>query len=254
MQSAISKARTIPSYFYTCPNHFRKEMEAVFLRNNWIHVGRLNQVANIGDYFSGKIDRQPFVVTRTDLASCKAFDNVCRHHGTILAKGGGHFANERITCCYHGWTYSLDGKLIRATRLKGIEDFRARDYGLHHLQMKTLGELVFLNFTKQNDANGTSIDEKFVHVDVDFADLQFVKTRTYRLNCNWKVFVDNYLDGGYHVKTVHPGLAGVIDYASYRTEIDQHASVQISPLRQAKRTRSARCEPETPITGGSSPT
>jgi choline monooxygenase len=45
------------------------------------------------------------------------------------------------------------------------------------------------------------------------------------------VFVDNYLDGGYHINTVHPGLAGVIDYSQYRTEIAGLTSVQISPLK-----------------------
>src|SRR6185369_3300252 len=63
--------------------------------------------------------------------------------------------------------------------------------------------------------------------------LRFVARKEYRLACNWKVFVDNYLDGGYHVNTVHPALAGVLDYTKYRTEIDGHASVQISPLDQA---------------------
>ena len=61
--------------------------------------------------------------------------------------------------------------------------------------------------------------------------LHFVERREYELDCNWKVFVDNYLDGGYHVNTVHPGLAGVLDYAQYRTEIAGNTSVQISPLR-----------------------
>jgi choline monooxygenase len=61
--------------------------------------------------------------------------------------------------------------------------------------------------------------------------LNFVARREYRLACNWKVFVDNYLDGGYHVNTVHPGLAGVLDYAHYRTEVFGHTSVQTSPLR-----------------------
>jgi choline monooxygenase len=63
--------------------------------------------------------------------------------------------------------------------------------------------------------------------------LRFVERRQYELGCNWKVFVDNYLDGGYHVNTVHPGLAGVLDYAHYRTEIAGNTSVQISPLRPA---------------------
>ena len=42
----------------------------------------------------------------------------------------------------------------------------------------------------------------------------------YDLACNWKVYVDNYLDGGYHVNTIHPGLAGVLDYKQYRTTCD----------------------------------
>src|SRR5581483_8055003 len=49
-----------------------------------------------------------------------------------------------------------------------------------------------------------------------------------------KVYVDNYLDGGYHVHTVHPGLADDLDYAHYRTEVHGHTSVQTSPLRPAE--------------------
>ena len=61
--------------------------------------------------------------------------------------------------------------------------------------------------------------------------MRFVERRSYELRCNWKVFVDNYLDGGYHVNTVHPGLAGALDYAHYRTEVFDKSSVQISPIK-----------------------
>src|SRR5205823_9713121 len=55
--------------------------------------------------------------------------------------------------------------------------------------------------------------------------------KTYDLACNWKVYVDNYLDGGYHVNTVHPGLAGVLDYREYRTACDGNTVLQSSPLK-----------------------
>ena len=55
--------------------------------------------------------------------------------------------------------------------------------------------------------------------------------QSYDLACNWKVFVDNYLDGGYHVNTVHPGLAGVLDYREYTTMPDGNTALQISPLK-----------------------
>ena len=39
-----------------------------------------------------------------------------------------------------------------------------------------------------------------------------------RINCNWKVFVDNYLDGGYHVPHIHGELNSVLDYGNYSIE------------------------------------
>jgi choline monooxygenase len=58
--------------------------------------------------------------------------------------------------------------------------------------------------------------------------------KSYDLNCNWKVYVDNYLDGGYHVNTVHPGLAGVLDYRDYRTVCAGATVLQSSPLKAAE--------------------
>jgi choline monooxygenase len=61
--------------------------------------------------------------------------------------------------------------------------------------------------------------------------LRFLERREYTLACNWKVFVDNYLDGGYHVNTVHPALGSVLQYSEYRTECFARTSLQSSPLR-----------------------
>jgi len=47
--------------------------------------------------------------------------------------------------------------------------------------------------------------EKLIHI----------KSKQYRLKCNWKVYIDNYLDGGYHVPIAHKGLASLIDMKSY---------------------------------------
>jgi choline monooxygenase len=57
-----------------------------------------------------------------------------------------------------------------------------------------------------------------------------VERRDYQLACNWKVYVDNYLDGGYHINSVHPSLGSVLDYSQYGTDIGPWVSVQHSPL------------------------
>jgi len=60
--------------------------------------------------------------------------------------------------------------------------------------------------------------------------VHWVEQRRYHLNCNWKVFVDNYLDGGYHVPHLHKGLDSVLDYRNYTIETGEHFCLQSSPM------------------------
>jgi phenylpropionate dioxygenase-like ring-hydroxylating dioxygenase large terminal subunit len=46
--------------------------------------------------------------------------------------------------------------------------------------------------------------------ELGLGDLHWMERRHYTIDCNWKVFVDNYLDGGYHVPHVHRGLDSVL--------------------------------------------
>jgi choline monooxygenase len=61
-------------------------------------------------------------------------------------------------------------------------------------------------------------------------DLHWFERRHYHFDCNWKVFVDNYLDGGYHVPYLHKGLDSVLDYSNYMIENGEHYCLQWSPI------------------------
>jgi choline monooxygenase len=65
--------------------------------------------------------------------------------------------------------------------------------------------------------------------------MKWFERRTYTLNCNWKVFVDNYLDGGYHVPHIHGGLSSVLDYSNYTIETGGRFCLQSSPIMTDKR-------------------
>ena len=67
----------------------------------------------------------------------------------------------------------------------------------------------------------------------EFAGLQSVERRDYVIDCNWKVYVDNYLEG-YHIPIAHPGLMREIDYAQYRTDTFRYYSQQFAPIRAMK--------------------
>ena len=67
---------------------------------------------------------------------------------------------------------------------------------------------------------------------IDISAMRFERRDDYEVACNWKVYVDNFLEG-YHVPMVHPGLTRLLDYRSYETELFTWYSLQHAPLRNA---------------------
>jgi choline monooxygenase len=217
----IERASTPPSAWYTDSSFHRRERQAVF-RNAWQPVGRLEQLRSVGDYISGDLFGEPFVVIH-DGERPRAFFNVCRHHASHLVEGRGRI--ERFVCPYHGWSYDLDGSLRKAPRLGGVEQFDRKSHGLIPMDVDSWESLVFVRVGRSGPSLSTTLEPLAGRVDC--SSLRFVKRVEYEIACNWKVFVDNYLDGGYHVEFLHRGLAGQLDLDSYRTEICGRISLQL---------------------------
>src|SRR5207249_281286 len=100
------EASTLPLYCYTSPDFFRLEVEHIFLKE-WLCVGRVDQVAKPGDYFSLDLIGEPLVVTRDDRGEIHVLSRVCRHRAMMVVEGAGNA--RAFECPYHGWTYSLRG-------------------------------------------------------------------------------------------------------------------------------------------------
>ena len=60
---------------------------------------------------------------------------------------------------------------------------------------------------------------------INISNFKYHSRKSYKLKCNWKIYIDNYLEG-YHIPFVHPGLNKVIDYKSYKTELYEGYSMQ----------------------------
>jgi choline monooxygenase len=71
--------------------------------------------------------------------------------------------------------------------------------------------------------------------------------RTYEMKCNWKTYVDNYLEG-YHLPSVHPGLNRELDYGGYVVEPHAGYVRQFSPIRGAPSPRRYQAEGNVPVT------
>lgn len=130
----------------------------------------------------------------------------------------------------------MDGALLKATRITGIQNFDVNEFGLKPLNVATWGPFVLLNLDKeilpQQEADNTvgsewlgSCSEYLAANGVD-SSLSYLCRRVYDIECNWKVFCDNYLDGGYHVPYAHKGLASGLKLNSYSTKTYEKVSIQ----------------------------
>jgi len=225
----LAEAYTIPAPWYTDPRIAQLELQNVFSRA-WQAVGRLEQVEQPGQYVTATVAGEPVVVVRGSDNKLRAFFNVCRHHAmTVMNEPCGH--TPHLRCPYHGWTYNLEGELRGMTEFEGVLHFDRAQNGLVPIRVETWEKFIFVNLDPQagslRDFLGALVK---LAQPLGFADLKFVERRSYTLDCNWKVYVDNFLDGGYHVPHMHKGLNSVLDYTNYTIENVDRCCVQSSPV------------------------
>jgi choline monooxygenase len=226
----LDHASTIPSPWYFDEGIAELENSAVFGKT-WQAVGRAEQVQNPGQFLTADIAGDPIVVVRGEDSQLRTFYNVCRHHAAAVVTEAQGCAKQ-FRCPYHGWTYGIDGALKGMVEFDGVCDFERSANGLVPVHVDTWENFVFVNL----DPDAGSLADFLGSIPPIVAPLQLTKKlhyfdrRTYTLQCNWKVYVDNYLDGGYHVPHAHKGLSSVIEYTKYTIENFERACLQSSPL------------------------
>ena len=222
--------RSLPWAWYADPDVLRREGERIFARA-WQYVGHTGQIAETG-FFASAAGQIPVVVTRARDRELRAFLNVCRHRGHIVASGSG--TRETLQCPYHAWTYALDGELRAAPRSDREPGFDAGELGLRQIQVDTFGPLVFVN----PDLDAAPLAEALGDVPAQLAEildvnaLEFHFRAEFELEANWKISCENFLEC-YHCAVAHPGFSGVVDVSpdAYRLEADGLTSSQFGPLR-----------------------
>jgi choline monooxygenase len=238
----IECAHTLASRFYTNPAVLEIEKEKIF-RRTWQLVGTLHHacgevngvkrtIADPETFFTADLAGEPIVIVRDKQGTLRAFSNVCRHRAGPIAQGSG--CKNVLRCGYHGWTYTLDGRLIGTPDVEGVEFFDRNTMGMVPLRLETWEQLIFVNFDAQAEPLAAFLGEiPGQSRGFQFEGLQLAERRDYVIDCNWKVYVDNYLEG-YHIPIAHPGLMREIDYSQYRTDTFRYYSQQFAPIRAMK--------------------
>jgi choline monooxygenase len=227
----LATARTLPAAYYGGAAAIERDRRAVFA-HSWQLVAREAQLQGIGDHVVAEVAGIPLLLVRGDDGALRAMHNVCRHRAGPLALCDG-LAAKRLRCHYHGWTYALDGRLQSAPDMQSAEAFDPAEVRLPEAQVAQWRGLVFA-------ATGTAVPplaDLLEGIDsrvgaAALAGYAWHGRTRYDIDCDWKVYVDNYLEG-YHVPHIHPELNRMLDYRSYRTECARWHSLQWSPLESS---------------------
>jgi choline monooxygenase len=228
-QSPLAEASTIPAAWYVDERIARIERQYVF-GGTWQVVARVDQLRRPGQFVTSQLAGEPLLVVRSADGELRAFYNVCRHHAAaVVTEAEGDATIFR--CPYHGWSYGLDGALKGAPEFEGVCGFDRGQNGLVPVQVAAWEQFVFVNLDCQAAPLGEFLGGLVARIaPLNLASVKFFQRRVYSMGCNWKVFVDNYLDGGYHVPHLHKALNSVLEYKQYTIENADRYCLQSSPM------------------------
>lgn len=151
---------------------------------------------DVGCYVARDAAGTPLLAVRAQDGTVRAFRNACRHRGTQLAAGSG--CAKAFVCPYHGWTYTLEG------RLRGVPDdygFPDLDKELHGLVPVDVSERFGLVFVTQDEPRLTdsSLDQL---PELIAPEQRLIGTKESEITANWKIMLEGFLEG-YHIRSTH---------------------------------------------------
>ncbi|MFC7392132.1 aromatic ring-hydroxylating oxygenase subunit alpha [Scopulibacillus cellulosilyticus] len=223
-------AKTIPYRLYTDPTVLEAEKEKIFSKT-WQYVCHESQIANPGDFFTCDIAGEPIILVRGNDGELRGFYNVCPHRGTQIEQEEAG-CKKILQCPYHGWTFKLDGSLNKAPNFKNAPGFNPDEMGLRPVRVESEASLIFVNLD-ENAAGLANIYKDFFNDIEQFSFLpqlkkSYVKTRT--IKCNWKAFIDNYLECD-HCPIAHPGFAATLDLNKYHIINGNNCNIQGTAIK-----------------------
>jgi len=192
----------IPGGRYTDARFFELEKEHIW-RKSWLLASHIDEVPEPGCFRLWENAGQPVIIVHADSGAINAFYNTCSHRGApVVTEASGQ--RPRLTCKYHGWSYTHDGELVA---IRDPEDFRDLDFscrGLRPVRCERFGNLIFVNF----DDDAPSLMEWLGPIADEWKEFQFENCRLaarhiFDLDCNWKVAMEANTEV-YHVRSIHP--------------------------------------------------
>lgn len=193
---------------------WKREYDKIFDRC-WLYLGHESEVKKKGDFVTRTVANRNVILTRDTKGNLNALLNTCPHRGaTVCRESSGNKKN--FQCFYHGWVFGCDGKLKSQP---GNESYSS---DFNHDGQSDLASVprfdvyagfCFISF----DSNIVPLPDYLAGAK-DYLDLISSHSESgmgivdgsqeYAIRANWKLLVENSIDG-YHAVTTH---ASYLDY------------------------------------------
>ena len=224
---------------YSDPELFELEMQRIF-GQAWIYVGHESQVREPGDYLTTRIGRKPMVLVRHEDGRLHVLHNQCAHRGAMVVPGDSGRA-DRFVCCYHGWTYGTDGRLIHVPLQHGYpDDFDPLDSAMAMVaaaRVDSYRGFVFASLAP----SGPSLAEYLGHMTTSFDDMIDRAPEgeidvaggvfKHAYDGNWKLYLENLCDAA-HPLFVHQSSIEASLAQSDKVHTDGSGEIAIRQMRQ----------------------
>jgi phenylpropionate dioxygenase-like ring-hydroxylating dioxygenase large terminal subunit len=197
----LAEAETLPPWCYTDPRFHAREIERLFLAR-WLFVARADEVPEPGDYLALETPAGPVALVRGRDGRLRAFADACRHRGAGLLEGRGRV--RAIVCPYHAWTYDLEGNLVGAPGMEGVEAFAREANGLLPVRLDEWRGFVFIALGEAGPLLEQLGDLPELFAPYRFEEMVCTRRTGYDVDCNWKLLLENAMEA-YHTGVVHGG-------------------------------------------------
>lgn len=197
--------RAIDPYFYRSHLVYERELERLVFRS-WIYAGHISEIPDCGDYLLLEIGEDSLILVRDESGEVRCLANVCRHRGArVCEEPRGN--RKTFVCPYHGWVYRNDGSLKAARDMDRLQGFDASCYGLKQARVQVFMGLVFVNCDPEAADLLPALENIREPLGAyDLARARVAHKQTYRVDANWKLVLENYLEC-YHCATSHRAYA-----------------------------------------------
>ena len=200
----------LPADVYFDPRHYERELQRIWYRN-WVYVGRSSDIQRPRSFRAFELGDQKLLLVRDDAGELQGFHNTCRHRGAALCRDNeGVLRSGSIICPYHAWTYNLQGDLLRTSSKRHADGFDVANFPLYKIRVHEWRGFVFAALADIPPPFDRSFDLPLKRLAAwPLEDLQVGHVLLKNIQCNWKIFWENYNEC-LHCPTVHPQLSQLV--------------------------------------------